>query len=88
LPYQQYEDDPDGTAARDKAVESRTIALKSPWRPILGARSKEILDSVARLLATPDSGRSQGMTQRGRVFERPDGRIWVSGDAFEQRALP
>jgi hypothetical protein len=85
LPNQEYEDGLDGTAsAREKALESRSVTPKSRERPILGARSEDVLDSIARLLATPD-GVSQLVSLRGRVFERADGRIRLSGNAFEQR---
>jgi penicillin-binding protein 1A len=87
LPNQEYEDDLDGTAsAREKALESRSVTPRSPERPILGARSEEVLDSIARLLATPD-GASQRVSLRGRIFERADGRLRLSGNAFERRDL-
>jgi penicillin-binding protein 1A len=87
LPYQPAEDDLTAlTAARAKSLQAQP-AQPGPARPqTLSRRSLDVISDIEKLLAQPAEAR-QLPSSPVRVFELDDGRMKLSGDALEQRAL-
>jgi penicillin-binding protein 1A len=82
LPYQQWDDQLDGSPAA-RAKSQQPPADGAPPRPqTLSRRSLDALDGIEKLLARPAEAR-QLPSAPVRILELDDGRMKLSGDAFE-----
>jgi penicillin-binding protein 1A len=87
LPYQPQEDDISAiTAARAKSLPAQPSAGGTPRPQTLSRRSIEVIDGIEKLLAQPVEAH-QLPTRPAHVLELDDGRMKLSGDAFEAHPL-
>jgi penicillin-binding protein 1A len=87
LPYQPAEDDLTAlTAARAKTLQAQPAQPGPPRPQTLSRRSLEVIDGIEKLLAQPAEAR-QLPSSPTRILELDDGRMKLSSDGLEQRAL-
>jgi len=87
LPYQQYDDKLDGTAAaRAKGQQVQETASAAPRSQTLSRRSIEVINGIENLLAQPVAARQlpSGPT---RILQLDDGRVSAEATPTEPRAL-
>jgi penicillin-binding protein 1A len=87
LPYQQYDDRLDGTAAaRAKGLQTQVTSAAASRSQILSRRSIEVINGIESLLAQPVAAR-QLPADPVRILQLEDGRLSAAGAAPEPRAL-
>jgi len=87
LPYQQYDDKLDGTAAaRAKGLQALPASPGAPRAPTLSRRSIEVINGIENLLAEPVAA-LQLPSRPVRILELEDGRVKLSGNGVEPHAL-
>ncbi|MFI5012992.1 MAG: transglycosylase domain-containing protein [Hyphomicrobiales bacterium] len=87
LPYQQWDDKLDGTAAaRAKGQEVQSTSASAPRSQTLSRRSLEVINGIESLLSQPVAAR-QLPAGAVRILQLEDGRVSTSSNASEPRAL-